>query len=234
MSERAIIYAIGDVHGRDDLLERLHFQIVADAEQRYPGRPHRLLHLGDYVDRGPASASVVERLMGGVSGFELICLKGNHEDMMLSYLETGNPWDAEQWLSNGGRETLASYGLNRLEEQFDVEAVRAAVGKRHWEWLRRLKLSHREAGYFFVHAGIVPGRPLEAQLEKDLLWIRYAFLKSRADHGVRIVHGHTPVKAPEVRPNRINLDTGAWASGHLTCAVFDGTEGDGAPRFLMT
>lgn len=234
MSEPAVIYAIGDVHGRDDLLERLHFQIVADAERRYPGRARKIVHLGDYVDRGPGSAAAIDRLIGGVKDFECICLKGNHEDMMLSYLETGERWDAERWLANGGRMTLASYGLTRLDEQFDVEAAREAVGERHWKWLRHLQLSHREPGYFFVHAGIVPGRPLEEQEEKDLLWIRYAFLNSRADHGVRVVHGHTPADSPEVKPNRINLDTGAWSTGHLTCAVFDGTEGNGPPRFLMT
>ncbi|MFP4002282.1 MAG: metallophosphoesterase family protein [Alphaproteobacteria bacterium] len=232
MTERPVIYAIGDVHGRDDLLERLYGQIQADAERRYWNRVRRIVHLGDYVDRGPASRQVIERAIAGLPGFESVCLKGNHEDMMLSYLETGTRWDAEQWLINGGLETLESYGA--AGEPLDIIAVRDAIGERHWRWLEGLKLSHREPGYFFVHAGIVPGRPLEEQEEKDLLWIRYAFLNSREDHGVRVVHGHTPVDAPEVRPNRINLDTGAYFSGHLTCAVFDGTENGGAPRFLMT
>ena len=234
MAESAVIYAIGDVHGRDDLMEHLHGMIRADADWRYPDRPRRLVHLGDYVDRGPASAGVVERLIKGVPGFELICLKGNHEQMMLSWLETGDRMAGQQWFINGGMATLESYGMAAIGNPYNVEAARAAVGERHWNWLRELKLTHREPGYLFVHAGILPGRPLDWQEEKDLLWIRHAFLESPADHGVRVVHGHTPVNAPEVRPNRINLDTGAYYSGHLTCGVFDGTEGEGAPRFLMT
>jgi serine/threonine protein phosphatase 1 len=234
MAQRAVIYAIGDVHGRDDLLERLHGIIRADAGRRYPDRACRIVYLGDYVDRGPASAGVIERLMAGLPGFESICLKGNHEQMMLSFLETGELHDARQWLVNGGRETLESYGMGAAADPYDVRAVREAVGERHLHWLNNLALTHREPGYLFVHAGILPGRPLDRQEEKDLLWIRHAFLESTADHGVRVVHGHTPVDAPEVRPNRINLDTGAYYSGHLTCAVLDGTEGEGAPRFLMT
>ncbi len=232
MTEGPVIYAIGDVHGRDDLLERLYGLVSADAARRYPDRARRIVHLGDYVDRGPASAQVIDRVMAGLPGFDTVGLKGNHEDMMLSYLETGGRREAEQWLVNGGVETLASYGV--AARPLDIEAVRVAVGERHRRWLERLKLSHRESGNFFVHAGIMPGRPLEEQEEKDLLWVRYAFLESREDHGVRVVHGHTPVVAPEVRPNRINLDTGAYCSGHLTCGVFDGTENGGAPRFLVT
>lgn len=229
-----VIYAIGDVHGRDDLLGRLHGLISADAARRYPARPRLVVHLGDYVDRGPDSAAVIERLMSGLPGFPFVCLKGNHEDMMLSWLETGERWDVENWLINGGLETLASYGMAANADFYDVRAVRAAVGERHWNWLKALKPCHREGDLFFVHAGIVPGRPLGAQLEKDMLWIRYAFLQSSADFGVRVVHGHTPAPAPEVRANRINLDTGAYYSGRLTCAVFESTDRDADPRFLMT
>lgn len=233
MTGEPVIYAIGDVHGRDDLLERLYGLILADAGRRYPDRARRIVHLGDYVDRGPGSAQVIDRVMAGLPGFNSICLKGNHEDMMLSCLETGRHWETELWLANGGRKTLESYGLRDPERHHDVEAAREAVGEHHWNWLKSLKPSHREHGWFFVHAGIDPGRPLDEQDEKDLLWIRYAFLNSTADHGACIVHGHTPVNAPEVRPNRINLDTGAYYSGHLTCGVFD-TGMNGAPRFLMT
>jgi serine/threonine protein phosphatase 1 len=214
------VYAVGDVHGRADLLRELHRRIADDAEGA-PGE-RAIVYLGDYVDRGPESRDVLDLLLDeGPAGFEQVTLMGNHEAMLLEFLE--NAESGPQWLWNGGGATLLSYGVSppaqvgegsALEEL--REALAAALPARHLGFLRGLRLSHVEGGYAFVHAGVRPGLPLELQGPEDLLWIRGEFLNSRLDHGHVVVHGHTIGRDVEIRPNRIALDTGAYVSGRLS------------------
>jgi serine/threonine protein phosphatase 1 len=223
------VYAIGDIHGRLDLLTRLHELIVADAARATAER-RVLVYVGDYVDRGPHSSGVIDLLLGRpLPGFEIVHLLGNHEDAMLRF-----PDDIEvgpTWLQYGGVETLLSYEieipsggwrdereLRRLQGE-----VRRRVPRSHVEFMRGMKLMHLEGDYLFVHAGIRPGIPIESQKRDDLLWIRSEFLDSRRDHGKIVVHGHTITESPELRPNRIGIDTGAFFSHRLTCLVLDGT-----------
>lgn len=224
-----IHYAIGDIHGRDDLLEAMHARIAADRSLRHGDAPAVMVHLGDYIDRGACSRDVIDRLMHGVPGFETVSLKGNHEDLMLACLDTDDPDVWLHWLDNGGDETVASLGLAFEFGVYDPMALAKALGAERLGWLTGLKLTHRVDDYLFVHAGIVPGRPLEEQLEKDLIWIRRAFLDSDVDHGFRVVHGHTPTEEPELKSNRIGVDTGATWYGTLTAVVLGEPEG---PRFL--
>ena len=224
-----IHYAIGDVHGRDDLLERLHETIRAQHLWRHAGEPGVLVYLGDYIDRGARSVEVIDRVMRGMPGFASVYLKGNHEELMLGCLESEDRDVWMSWLGNGGRETMASLGLgysdvgNRL-------ALARALGPERLQWLDKLGLTYQAGGYLFVHAGIVPGRPLAEQKAKDLLWIREHFLLSKEDHGFVVVHGHTPSMEPELKPNRINVDTGATFHGQLTAVVLGEAEG---PRFVV-
>ena len=221
------IYAVGDIHGRVDLLRRLHAMIADDAAAA-PDRRRLAVYLGDYVDRGEASRQVVELLLDEpLAGFETVCLRGNHEEMMLTFLEDAAA--APMWMFNGGDATLYSYGVGHQEGATPEErhaklqrALRRAVPERHLAFLRALPLYHVEGDYLFVHAGIVPGRPLAQQTSEDLLWIREEFIHSPADHGKCVVHGHTIVPAPDIRPNRIGIDTGAYFTGVLTCLVLDG------------
>ena len=222
-------YAIGDVHGRDDLLEALHDRISAYHRARHPGRDATIVHIGDYVDGGANSLGVIDRLMRGLDGFEWICLMGNHEDLMLRCLETDNRHMWWTWLSNGGDETLASLGVSFRFGGYDPGALAEALGDRRIAWLRSLPYCYRAGDYLFVHAGIVPGRPLERQEPKDMMWIRGRFLDSEEDHGFCVVHGHTPGDAPIARPNRICIDTGATSNGRLTAVVLGETE---EPKFL--
>jgi serine/threonine protein phosphatase 1 len=229
------IYAIGDIHGRADLLVKIHQRIRADAAKHASGKRKIVVYLGDYVDRGVASRQVIELLLRSpLEGFEAVHLKGNHEDYMLDFLEGGGK--AMGWLFNGGEATIASYGaatpgnpyleaggLNDLRE-----ALRAAVPEDHRAFLANLRLHHREGGYLFVHAGIRPGIPLIYQSDEDMMWIREEFLDCQTDHDCRVVHGHTVTWSPEVRANRIGIDTGAYVSGELTCLVIE----DAQTRFL--
>lgn len=226
-----IIYAIGDVHGRDDLLAELHEHIRDFHGHLHPGRDGQILHVGDYIDRGPDSAAVIDRLMAGIEGFETICLKGNHEAIMMDCMEPSNPAAWNLWLPNGGIEALASFGLRFEAGAFDSDALTEAVGPERIAWLEALHHHHVAGRYLFVHAGVRPGVPLEAQNPDDLLWIRGPFLESEADHGYVVVHGHTPTEAPVVKHNRIGIDTGAVFGGPLTAVVLDG---DAPPRFLKT
>jgi serine/threonine protein phosphatase 1 len=228
--EGTCVYAIGDIHGRADLLGALHRQIEADAAARN-ARRRVVVYLGDYVDRGPQSREVIELLLDRpLPGFEPVHLIGNHEDFMLRFLDE-EPWVGPDWFANGGDATVASYGvgqLPRLRGDAVLEGLqgmlRARIPERHLAFLRDLALWHVEGDYLFVHAGIRPGLALERQSRDDLLWIRGAFLHSRADHGRVVVHGHTIAHSVDRRPNRIGIDTGAFASGCLTCAVLQGTE----------
>jgi serine/threonine protein phosphatase 1 len=223
------IYAVGDIHGRADLLDRLLDRIVTNANEAAATAARRrvLVFLGDYVDRGPDARTVIERLTEPPpDGFELVCLRGNHEQMMLDCL--ADPDAVDLWLFNGGSTTLESYGLPPADPwQFppDGELVRrwlrSGLPPHHLAFLKNLADWHREGDYLFVHAGIRPGVPMERQSAWDLAWIRDDFLLSDADFGAVVVHGHTITGRPEVRCNRIGIDTGAYRSGRLTCLVLE-------------
>lgn len=228
------IYAVGDIHGRLDLLVKLESLIRRDIESG-PPVPTSLVFLGDYVDRGPDSREVIEHLMRRQPFCtEQVFLRGNHEQVLLDVLGTGDRLD--HWISFGGMETLVSYGLRpRLslgaEDAAAVQREFAAMfPEPHLAFLKATQLSYETADHFFVHAGINPQLPLERQRPSDLMWIREPFLASTKQHPKIIVHGHTPVRRAEIHPNRINIDTGAFVTGRLTCAVIDGTE----CRFLHT
>lgn len=229
------IYAIGDIHGRADLLEALLAQIGQDAAAAAE-LSHTLIFLGDYVDRGPQSRLVLEILSGPPpAGFGLVPLRGNHERSMLEFLDGTS--DSLLWLAYGGDATLASYGLPAINESADPHLVeqirlafREAVPPSHLNFLRRMRNSLSVGDYFFAHAGVRPGTPLDQQVEDDLLWIRNDFLNSRTDHGKVVVHGHTKTRSPVNLVNRIGIDTGAYASNRLTALVLEGTQ----RRFLDT
>ena len=227
------VYAIGDVHGCDGLLAEIHDKIEADLAMAAP-ESHRIIHLGDYVDRGPDTAAVIERVSRLADADEhILCLRGNHEEMLLDFLWDG-PDAGYDFLANGGGATLASYGIGlghwREREGEKLAAQFAArLPANHRAFLENLPYSVRFGDYFFCHAGVRPGVALDRQDPFDLTWIREDFLDSDADFGAVIVHGHTPAHEPEVRPNRINIDTGAVLGGPLTCLVL---EGDGY-RFIQ-
>ena len=212
------VYAIGDVHGCLTQLLTLHSKIAADLAER-PIQTSVLVHLGDYVDRGPDSAGVVSLLSDiiapPVSVRADLC--GNHEAMMRASL-SGDLRAANVWLENGGNATLQSYGV-RPDALLDdwLQRVPAA----HQRWIAARELTHREGGYLFVHAGIRPGRKLHRQADDDLLWIREPFLSSSDRHPLVIVHGHTPAPMPAIHANRIGIDTGAVMGGTLTCLVLE-------------
>jgi serine/threonine protein phosphatase 1 len=214
------VYAIGDVHGCLDKLATLHAMIAQDLKERPVPLP-LLLHIGDYVDKGPDSAGVLERLTASgpspIPGLACVNLMGNHERTMIDAL-AGERASVTDWLYTGGREALASWGA----DPEDPAGWAARIPARHQEFVRGLKKTHRLGGYLFVHAGIRPGIPLEQQSEDDLLRIRSDFLSSERAHGVVVVHGHTPVRhGAEVYANRINIDTGAVFGRRLTCAVLE-------------
>ncbi len=224
------IYAIGDVHGRFDLLEAMVEKIEGDLRASPPGQAIEIF-LGDYIDRGPQSCEVVEWLIDAPPlGDRRICLLGNHEAMLLEAL--ADPARLPQWLMNGGEATLASYGLPTLPPAPAAKhaAMLEAIPPRHRAFLAGLPRSFELGTYLFVHAGIDPRRPLADQDPEALVWIRRPFLRSTIDFGRIVVHGHTPVEEPDVRENRINIDTGAVFSGHLTCLVLEGA----GRRFLRT
>jgi serine/threonine protein phosphatase 1 len=210
------LYAVGDTHGCADKLDAIHAMIAEDAASA-PEPERALVYLGDYVDRGRDSRGVIDRVRAPPIAAATVHLCGNHEAMMLAALD--HPSDEAAlalWLRNGGVATLSSYGLNG-EDEPEIWARRLASG--HLAFLRGLARRHRAGGYLFVHAGIRPGVPLDAQDEEDLLWIREPFLSSAADHGAVIVHGHTPEREPVIRRNRIGIDTGAVYGGCLTTLV---------------
>lgn len=213
------VYAIGDIHGCLDRLESLHAMIAEDIASR-PIERTVLLHLGDYVDRGPDCAEVVEALVKGpaLPGTTIVNLLGNHEEMMIQALSSGKADDSAVWMRNGGAESLLSWRIGRNVPQV-VWATQIPFAHQHF--LRGLALTHRVGPYFFVHAGIRPGVPLEGQKREDLLWIREPFLSAKRDLGAVVVHGHTPTHEPIVRSNRIGIDTGAVLGGVLTCAVLE-------------
>lgn len=236
LPEGTRLYAIGDIHGRADLLSELLDLIRKDAA-RAPERRTVLVTLGDYVDRGEWSRHVVDMLLEDpLPGAELVALKGNHEELLLRFLEEPDAV-SRLWLGNGGDATLRSYGIEPSRYlplgdgwQRMSRLLAEALPEPHRRFFEALRLHHAEGGYLFVHAGIRPGLPLEEQTAETLLWVRDLFLSSEADHGSVVVHGHTVTWAPEQRANRIGIDTGAFMTGRLTCLVLSGTE----RRFLST
>nr|WP_246333038.1 metallophosphoesterase family protein [Sphingomicrobium lutaoense] len=220
------VYAIGDIHGCIDQLEALLGAIEADLAD-YDGQS-RLVFLGDYIDRGPDSRGVVERLIGGnLPGEKQYFLKGNHEEAMLEVLN-GKGKKAAGWLSYGGKEMMESYGIGR-KELYDAggdagSLLREALPESHRSFFENLRLKKKIGDYLFVHAGIRPGTPIDEQQASDLLWIRERFLKSDKDHGVVVVHGHTITGKPESKKNRIGIDTGCYATGQLTAVRLQGSE----------
>jgi serine/threonine protein phosphatase 1 len=226
-------YVIGDIHGRSDLLDRMVEEIARDIAQQ-PVADSLTVTLGDYVDRGPDSRGVLDRLARNPFPTDYIALKGNHEELFETFLT--KPETGSRWRRLGGLETLHSYkvpvGALMVGKGFDeaAQALRQALPETHSAFLGGLKLSLTVGGYFLCHAGVRPGIPLENQRAEDLLWIREEFLSSRTQFGKIVVHGHTPSQSPEVLANRINIDTGAFATGRLTCLIIEDT----GLRFLST
>lgn len=229
------IYAIGDIHGQRERLQQLHEQILEDASDAPEGRKVAV-YVGDYVDRGPDSRGVLDILIGHpLPGLASVYLKGNHEDFMLRFLD-GDIEAGAAWYANGGDTTLASYGIDveNIWPDFTVlldwrERLSRAVPPSHRSFLDTLALRHTEGDYAFVHAGVRPGIPLDAQDPHDLMWIREEFHSSRADHGYVIVHGHSVTSKAINRENRIGIDTGAGYGRTLTAVVLTGSE----RRFLQ-
>ena len=221
-------YVVGDVHGRLDLLDRLLERIHADIAAR-PARKVLLVFVGDLIDRGPASAQVVERLRTyRHKGVQPILLLGNHEEVLLRIL-AGDSSVIRGWLQFGGAQCLSSYGvepreLRSVSSKRVVEVVRQAVPNEHVEFLRSFHDTCRFGDYLIVHAGIRPGVELHEQRQADLRWIREPFLFDETDHGFVVVHGHTISSEVQERANRIGIDTGAYRSGVLTALAIEGTE----------
>jgi serine/threonine protein phosphatase 1 len=227
------IYSVGDVHGRADLLRPLLRQIHADITLRRTERTITVF-LGDYIDRGPQSREVIDALIEFSLTHETVFLKGNHEAFLLRFLL--DPLTLAEWQQFGGIDTLNSYriqtslGSQRMQNGHVASRLRRMLPISHRKFLKRLQLYFSCGDFFFVHAGVRPGVSLDQQKEADLLWIRHEFLDSAQHFGKLVVHGHTPVLEPEVRFNRINIDTGAFATGRLSCLVLE----EDALSFLTT
>lgn len=225
------VYAIGDIHGRLDLFEQLLAMIEADDAARDEAETQLIL-LGDLVDRGPESRGVVERAMQLMAAGRTRVLAGNHEEMLLGSLEETET--LRHFLRHGGKETLFSYGLTgeeysrgKLDEIQD--RAKALIPANHIAFIKAMENRIVIGDYVFVHAGIRPGVPLDQQVVSDLRWIRREFLDHAEPFGHLVVHGHTITDEPVLRPNRIGIDTGAFASGKLTALGLEGDE-----RWLLT
>jgi serine/threonine protein phosphatase 1 len=220
------VYAIGDIHGRVDLLDRVLNAIDSDMAS-VPIANTIEVFLGDYVDRGPDARPVLDRLIARDRTHKSVFLKGNHETFLAAFAM--RPPILDDWQRIGGLETLMSYGLTPSMNADAVTQVNLAAALdqvmplSHRRFLDDLKSSFTCGDYYFVHAGVRPGVPLAKQREQDLLWIRQEFLLCEDDFGKIVVHGHTPVPRVEIRPNRINIDTGAYATGNLSCLVLEGS-----------
>jgi len=226
------VYAVGDIHGRLDLLKQLWSQIEADAAD---AALHKIvLFVGDYVDRGPDSKGVIEFLINArIKGGVVLCLRGNHDQSVLDFMADATFY--RNWKTFGAPETLMSYGVRPplFDKDEELERARKELVEKcpasHVKFLTSLPYSHAIGGYFFAHAGAKPGVPLDEQEPKDLLWIRDEFLGHRSGFDKVVVHGHTPEEAPKRRAHRIGIDSGAYATGCLTAVVLEGTE----HRFLV-
>ena len=228
------LYAVGDVHGRLDLLDELLVMVDADRRAR-PAADVALVFLGDLIDRGPDSAGVVSRVAGlGGPATRRVCLLGNHEEMFLRVLD-GEEGVAFDWLGFGGDACVESYGvsaaaLKAMPEDRAARALARAVPAEHVAFLRGCGDTVRFGDYLLVHAGIRPGVAVADQQPHDLRWIRQPFLSDAHDHGCVVIHGHTVTQGVDRRANRIGIDTGAYNTGVLTAAVVDGPD----LRFLAT
>ena len=222
------VYAIGDIHGRLDLLDDVLSRIEADVEGRSQAR-NIIVFLGDLIDRGPASAEVVERLRAyRRDGVRTVFLSGNHEEVLLRLIR-GESRFLRDWLSFGGAECARSYGisstaLRRMDADQAVAVLRHKIPASHQAFLQGFVDTFRIGSYLFVHAGVRPGVPLSEQTQSDLRWIRGPFLDNNDDHGFIVVHGHTIAGEIDIRGNRIGIDTGAYRSGVLTAMGLEGRE----------
>lgn len=227
------VYAVGDIHGRLDLLDAMLDLIDADLKAQPAAQP-QLIFLGDYVDRGAQSAGVIHRLVEVMETYNAICLRGNHEVLFSSFLD--QPASFSGWRTVGGLATLSSYGISvpPSPSPTEMEAMAADLAARmpqsHHVFLNNRPYKKVCGDYLFVHAGVRPRQPLARQLEEDILWIRDDFLLSDDPFEKFVVHGHTPVDAPDVRRHRINIDTGAFATNRLSCVVLEGQR----RRFIQT
>jgi serine/threonine protein phosphatase 1 len=221
-------YAIGDIHGRLDLMLDLMSRIEADNKSRGPAKTY-LVFLGDLVDRGPDSRGVIEHLIANPPRFaRAVFIKGNHEEFFLNVL-SGDDGIVQRWLTYGGSECAESYGVSSswtldASQSAIMEQLIEKVPREHVKFLDKMADTFRFGDYLFVHAGVRPGVELEKQVSRDLRWIREGFLEDTSDHGVVVVHGHTIVEAPEERLNRIGIDTGAYRSGLLTAIGLEAEE----------
>lgn len=235
--EHTVLYAVGDLHGRLDLLQALLAGIQAHALSQ-EGTHVQVIFLGDYLSRGIDSRAVVDLVRGWCpealrARLGVVTLKGNHEDLALRFL-AGDLQAARHWFDYDGLDALRDYGVPlppATPEPLDDaclqqlrQAFADALPASHRAFLDALTVSHRAGDYLFVHAGVRPGIALEAQTERDQMWIRQRFLDSEREHGALVVHGHTISPEPQLRPNRIGIDTGAYESGVLTCLVLQGTQ----------
>ena len=219
------IYAIGDIHGRFDLLFQLMRAIVDDVNRR-PHAQQRVVILGDFIDRGPSSAKIIEALISLHADDRMIVLKGNHEAALVEGIR-GDRSALEAWIDFGGDATLRSYGAGDqdiwpADTRKLVDNVRRLIPPAVVDWLESLPVTYQAGPYLFVHAGIRPGIALPRQREDDLLWVRDEFTSSTADHGAIVVHGHTISERVCVEPNRIGVDTGAYRTGRLSAVALEG------------
>ena len=224
------IYAIGDIHGRYDLLQMLIARIGEHSASLPQARSLYVVLIGDVVDRGPQSAEVLAMLYGlQRQNSRVIVLLGNHEEAMLQALD-GDPDALRRWLAVGGDATLASFGIAPLRGEDDprdyMNSARRAIPRRLLAWLRQLPLSVQSGDYYFVHAGVRPGVALARQVREDMLWIRREFLRHERDFGAIIVHGHSITTNVDIRENRIGIDTGAYQSGILSAIYLEGEKRD--------
>lgn len=224
-----LVYAVGDVHGHARELECLLRRIEEDVRAAPSADRPLLVFLGDYVDRGPDSRGVIDAVLAleADAAFEVVALMGNHEDALIRFL--ADPAYADAWIDNWGEATLRSYGIDPWGGEAVQARFAAALPEAHRGFLGRLALSHTVGDYHFVHAGVRPGVALDAQEPRDLMWIRHEFLLSNAAFGKVVVHGHTPAYDPEIRANRIGVDTGCYFTGVLTAVRLEGT----SQRFLQ-
>ena len=223
------IYAVGDIHGRFDLLCQM-LDLISDDRLLHTKEKHLVIFLGDYIDRGSDSYRVIEKLSSQtMNEAEIICLKGNHEAWLLHFLT--NPEIGFYWFQYGGLDTLKSYGVqltHSSHKQADFTKIRDGLilnlPKNHLNFLKSLSYFYISGNYLFVHAGINPGVQLIKQKVEDLIWIRGQFTGSNVSHDHLVVHGHTICDEPEIKHNRIGIDTGAYYSDTLTCVVLAGSE----------
>jgi serine/threonine protein phosphatase 1 len=224
------LYCIGDIHGRADLLAAMFDGIGADLAEHPPAQQGILVFVGDYVDRGLQSREVIDMILADpLPELTKVCLKGNHDESALQFLRDSQ--FGPIWFSYGGDATLLSYGVRMpagkvgseryegMRQQFE-----AALPPSHLEFLTNLQMTYECGDYLFVHAGVRPGVAFADQNPEDLMWIREEFLDSRQDFGKVVVHGHSVSDAPELKRNRIGIDTGAYASNRLTCLILEGDQ----------